>query len=83
MHANISFINLYCCCCCSDPDYKKFLESFNNPEVPAGMTIKDALDDVEAKMKERLAAQNSETPLLAYINKFKEEKRRMQEVVTN
>ena len=47
------------------------------------MTIKDALDDVEAKMKERLAAQNSETPLLAYINKFKEEKRRMQEVVTN
>ena len=51
-----------------------------NPEAPPTITVKEVIEEVEAKAKERLAAHNSETPLLAFINKFKIEKKRAQEV---
>lgn len=67
-----------------DPDYKKFLDSIENPEAPEpSLTIKDVIDELDAKARDRLAAHNSETPLLAFINKFKIEKKRAQEVYLN
>jgi len=51
-----------------------------NPEPLPSFTIKEVLEEVDSKAKERLAAQHNETPLLAFINKFKIEKRRAQEV---
>ncbi|KAF6037429.1 hypothetical protein EB796_004251 [Bugula neritina] len=62
-----------------DADYKKFLEQLENPEPLPSFTIKEVLEEVDSKAKERLAAQHNETPLLAFINKFKIEKRRAQE----
>lgn len=63
-----------------DPEYLKFLDSLENPETPPTMTVNEVLEEVHAKAKERIAAHNSETPLLAFINKFKIEKKRTQEV---
>ena len=64
-----------------DPDYKKFLEGIESPEAPEPtMTLNEVIEHIDLKAKERLAAQNSETPLLAFLHKFKLEKRRAQEV---
>lgn len=51
-----------------------------NPEPTPTVTIKEVLEEVEAKAREKQAAQNAETPLIAFINKFKLEKKRMQDV---
>lgn len=70
-------------CFFSDAEFKKFLELLENPEAPPSLSIKDVLEEVEAKAKEKLEANNQETPLIAFINKFKLEKKRMQEVRTS
>ncbi|XP_067935733.1 regulator of nonsense transcripts 3A-like [Watersipora subatra] len=63
-----------------DQEYKKFLENHEKQETDEPvMTLKEVLEQLDAKQRERLAAQNSETPLLAFINKFKIEKKRTQE----
>lgn len=65
----------------TDQEYKKFLENHEKQETDEPvMTLKEVLEQLDAKQRERLAAQNSETPLLAFINKFKIEKKRTQEV---